>query len=79
MRARAHASPGPFRIVGTAGQQLRRYRARHLALAGAARAVEQVRVRRAAIVLERGAEHRACVRMTVELREHPSMLVGRLG
>jgi hypothetical protein len=55
MRARAHASSGPVRIVGTAGQQLRRYRARHLALAGTAGAVEQVRVRRAASILERGA------------------------
>jgi hypothetical protein len=76
MRARANASSGPFRIVGTPGQQLRRHRARNLALAGSTGAVEQVRVRRAAIVLERGAEYRACVRMPVELREHPSMVGG---
>ncbi len=73
--AGARARPGAVRVGRAAGEQLRRHRPRRRALARAARAVEQVRVRGARIRSERRREHGAGVRVAVELGEHASILM----
>ncbi len=66
MGAVLDAHPRVVRVAGAAGQQLGREGARRLALAGAGRAVQQVRVRGPAVRPERGAEHGGGVRMGFE-------------
>ncbi len=78
MRAVLHARAHVGGVRGAAREQLGRERARGGALAGAGRAVQQIRVRGPAIGLQRRAEHGGGVRVRFEGGEHGDpMLVGR--